>query len=195
MGAGVIVVALVLKVLFFDIAEVGHNGMAPTLLHGERVLIYKRGKPEVGSIVVCRHPSEDGWVVGRVAASGGMTIDSFGNKLHIDDKPVLFEEKGVSSFYNTDNDLTGSVIWGDEYLGSQPHLIFMAEGEGHRVRETQVPAGKIYLLGDDRAYMGQDSRIYGVVDASTCRGTIIFRLTPLEGLEGKLAHGYFEPIR
>jgi hypothetical protein len=43
--------------------------------------------------------------------------------------------------------------------------------------------------------MGQDSRVYGVVDASTCRGTIIFRLTPVEGLEGKLAHGYFEPIR
>jgi len=194
-GAGVIVVALVLKVLLFDIAEVGHNGMAPTLLHGERVLIYKKGTPEVGAIVVCQHPSEDGWVVGRVAASGGMTIDSFGNKLHIDGEPVLFDQKGATSFYNSDNDLTSTVIWGDESLGNEPHSIFMAEGEGHRVRETEVPAGKIYLLGDDRAYMGQDSRAYGVVDASTCRGTIVFRLTPVEGLEGELAHRYFEPIR
>ena len=43
-GAGIIVIALILKVALFDMAEVGHNGMAPTLLRGERVLINKRAK-------------------------------------------------------------------------------------------------------------------------------------------------------
>jgi hypothetical protein len=51
------------------------------------------------------------------------------------------------------------------------------------------------LLGDNRAYMGQDSRAYGVVDASTCRGTIFFRLTPVDGLEKDIAHRHFELIR
>ncbi|MGB8332059.1 MAG: signal peptidase I [Polyangiales bacterium] len=194
-GAAIIVIALVLKVLFFDMAEVGHNGMAPTLLRGERVLIYKRGEPSLGSIAVCRHPSEDGWVVGRVAATGGMTIDSFGKKVRINGEPVPFDEKGTTTFLNTDNDLTDTVIWGDEYLETGPHQIFMAPDEGHRVRETEVPGGKLYLLGDDRAYMGQDSRVYGLVDASSCRGTIVFRLTPVEGLEHELAHRYFELIR
>jgi len=176
-------------------AEVGHNGMAPTLLSGERVLIYKRGKPEVGSIAVCRHPSEDGWVVGRVAAIGGETIDSFGNKLRIGGHPIVFEQQGTMSFHNTDNDLTSTVVWGDEHFEAGPHQIFMAPDEGHRVRETEVPDGKVYLLGDHRAYLGQDSRAYGVVDASTCRGTIIFRLLAVEGLEPEIAHRNFQLIR
>ena len=64
----------------------------------------------------------------------------------------------------------------------------MKEDGRHLVRKTDVPAGKLYLLGDYRSYLGQDSRAYGVVDASTCRGTIVFRVTPVEGLERDIAH-------
>jgi signal peptidase I len=164
-GAAVIVIALVLKLIWFDMASMGHNGMAPTLLRGERVLINKRGEPEIGSIAVCRHPTEDGWVVGRVAATGGMTIGSFGSELRIDGKPIQFDRQGAITFQNLDND------------------------------QTDLPEGKLYLLGDFRAYMGQDSRAYGVVDASTCRGTIVFRVTPAEGLDPEIAHSYFQPVR
>ena len=194
-GAGIIVIALVLKVLLFDMAEVGHNGMAPTLLRGERVLINKKATPEIGSIAVCRHPTEDGWVVGRVAATEGMTIDSFGSELRIDGKLVAFRRNGETSFHNTDNDLKGTVVWGDEYFGAEPHRIFMKEDGRHLVQETEVSQDELYLLGDFRAYRGQDSRAYGVVDASTCRGTIVFRITPVEGLDDAIAHRYFQLIR
>ncbi|KPK49257.1 MAG: hypothetical protein AMJ63_16945, partial [Myxococcales bacterium SG8_38_1] len=83
MGAAIIVIALLLKFIWFDMASVGHNGMAPTLIRGERVLINRRGEPTLGSIAVCQHPTEDGWVVGRVAATGGMTIDSYGSELRV----------------------------------------------------------------------------------------------------------------
>lgn len=195
MGAVLIVIALVLKALVFDMAEVGHNGMAPTLLRGERVLIHKRGKPELGAIVVCQHPTEVGWVVGRVAATEGMTIDSSGHELRIDGTPVAFHEEGRASFHNADNDLTDKVVWGTERLADKPHRIFTAERGRQQVARTEVPTGRIYLLGDHRAYMGQDSRAYGVVDASTCRGNIVFRLTPADGLEPDIAHGCFERIR
>jgi len=194
-GAIIIVIALVLKVALFDMAEVGHNGMAPTLLRGERVLINKRKAPTLGSIAVCRHPTEDGWVVGRVAATEGMTIDSFGSELRIDAEPVFFDRKGSGSFHNTDNELTGSVIWGEEHFGPRPHLIFLADHGRHLVKKAQVPADGLFLLGDYRGYMGQDSRAYGTVDASTCRGSIVFRVTPVEGLDPDIAHGYFELIR
>ncbi|TFH27444.1 MAG: signal peptidase I [Myxococcales bacterium] len=194
-GAGIIVIALVLKVALFDMAEVGHNGMAPTLLRGERVLINKRATAEIGSIAVCRHPSEDGWVVGRVAATQGMTLDSFGSELRVDGEPVVFNREGETSFYNVDNDSESTLIWGDEYFGRNPHRIFMAEGGRHLVQETEVEEGELYLLGDFRAYRGQDSRAYGVVQASTCRGMIVFRLTPVDGLEGAIAHRYFQLIR
>lgn len=194
-GAGIIVVALVLKVALFDMAEVAHNGMAPTLLNGERVLINKRATPELGTIAVCRHPSEDGWVVGRVAATEGMTIDSFGNELRIDGKPVVFDRAGKTTFYNVDNDLESTVAWGDEHFGTNGHRIFMSDEGRHLVQETDVAEGELYLLGDFRAYRGQDSRAYGVVQASTCRGTIVFRVTPVDGLEDAIAHRYFQLIR
>jgi signal peptidase I len=194
-GAGIIVIALVLKVLLFDMAEVGHNGMAPTLLRGERVLINKRATPEIGSIAVCRHPTEDGWVVGRVAATEGMTVDSFGSELRIDGKPVAFNRGGETSFYNADNDLKGAVIWGDEHFGTKPHRIFMKVDGRHLVQKSEVLEGELYLLGDFRAYRGQDSRAYGVVDASTCRGTIVFRVTPVDGLDDAIAHRYFQLIQ
>jgi signal peptidase I len=194
-GAVIIVIALVLKVALFDMAEVGHNGMAPTLVRGERVLINKRATPELGSIAVCQHPTEVGWVVGRVAATEGMTIDSFGKELRIDGEPVVFNRQGATSFYNADNDLTASVSWGDEYFGDKPHRVFVADHGRHLVQKTEVHEGKLYLLGDYRGYRGQDSRAYGVVDASTCRGTIVFRVTPVDGLEHDIAHGYFQVIR
>ena len=194
-GAFLIIVALVLKVFLFDMAEVGHNGMAPTLLRGERVLIRKRATPTLGSVAVCQHPTEVGWVVARVAATGGMTIHSFGTKLFVDGQAVEYDKGGSASFYNEDTDRTVQVTWGHEYLGTGKHQIFLGENRRHHVDEAEVPAGKLYLLGDYRGYMGQDSRAYGVVDASSCRGTIVFRLTPVGGLEPEISHGYFERIR
>jgi signal peptidase I len=194
-GAILIVIALVLKVVWFDVASVGHNGMAPTLLRGERVLIHKRGAPTLGSIAVCRHPTEDGWVVGRVAATEGMTIDSFGLELRIDDEPIPLTRRGTAVFQNVDDGSTRPLIWGEERLGAVEHLVFAEEDRRYRIRKTEVPPAKLYLLGDFRTYLGQDSRAYGVVDASTCRGTIVFRISPVEGLGPELRHGYMQPIR
>ncbi len=194
-GAIVIVIALLLKAFVFDVAEVAHNGMAPTLLRGERVLIRKGADPTLGSIAVCRHPTEDGWVVGRVAATPGMTIGSSGGELRIDGESVPFDRKGTTSFHNADTDRTRTLIWGEEHLGSRPHLLFIEDDRRPSIRKTAIPAGELYLLGDNRAQMGQDSRAYGTVDANGCRGNIVFRLTPADAPDPALAHGYFEPIR
>lgn len=194
-GAGIIVILLILKIAFFDMADMGHNGMAPTLLHGERVIIDKRAKPERNAIAVCRHPTEDGYVVGRVVATEGQTIGSFGDELRIDGELVPFEERGVTDFYNEDNDLRRSVKWGTETFADEQHTIFLTRAEPqHLVRKTTVKPGKVFLLGDYRGYMGQDSRAYGQVDAATCRGAIVFRLTPKAGLPPEIAHGYFQLV-
>lgn len=194
-GAAIIVVLLVLKVLLFDVALMEHNGMAPTLVHGERVLINKRGEPVHGSIAVCKHPTEEGWVVARVAATEGSTIESFRDVLRIDGQPVRFEERGLTEFYNEDIDVKSSVVWGNEVSGSDEHPIFFNQNRQHLVRKTTVEPGKLYLLGDYRGYVGQDSRTYGLVDAASCRGTIVFRLIPVEGLPSEISHGYFELVQ
>jgi signal peptidase I len=194
-GAAVIVVLLLLKVLVFDVATVGHNGMAPTLVRGERILINKRGKPVPGTIAVCKHPTEEGWVVGRVVATEGSIIESFGDVLRLDGQPAQFDERGSTEFYNDDNGLTRLVIWGTERAGTGKYEIFFGENRQHLVRKTTVDPGKVYLLGDYRGYMGQDSRAYGQVDAATCRGTIVFRLSPAQALPSEISHRYLEPVR
>jgi signal peptidase I len=194
-GALLIAIALLLKVLFFDMAEVGHNGMAPTLLRGERVLINKRNAPELGSIAVCQHPTEEGWVVARVAATEGMVIDSTRKKLIVDGAPLDFTPGGTTSFHNADTGRTLELTWGIERMGDAAYRIFVGESRQHHVKRTEVPPGKLYLLGDYRAYMGQDSRAFGVVNATDCRGTIVFRLIPEKGLGAGIGHGYFEPVR
>lgn len=194
-GAIIIVIALLLKAFLFDMAELAHNGMAPTLLRGERVLLYKKGSPELGSIAVCPHPSEEGWVVSRVAATEGMTIDSFGKELKLDGKAAQFDQLGAGSFYNADTDVTSTVTWGREYLGGKPHLIFIEDEGRHRIRKTELGRGEIYLLNDYRSHWVEDSRKFGPVDASTCRGTVVFRLFPADGLDNSIAHRHFEPIR
>jgi signal peptidase I len=180
--------------LLFDVASVGHNGMAPTLLRGERVLIHKRGKPSLNAISVCRHPTEDGWVVGRVAALEGDTIESFREVLRVNGEPVPFEERGKATFHNEDTDLDAQVIWGVERRAGDAHLVFFGENRQHLVRKTIVDPGKIYLLGDYRGYRGQDSRAYGEVDAESCRGNIVFRLTPMDGPPREISHGYLEIV-
>lgn len=194
-GAAIIVVLLLLKVLLFDVATLGHNGMAPTLIRGERVLINKRGKPIVGSIAVCQHPTEEGWVVARVAATEGQVIGSFRDVLRIDGQPLPFEERGITEFHNEDNDLKRSVVWGNEVDSVGRHRIFFDKTRQHGVRKTTVEPGKLYLLGDYRGYRGQDSRQYGTVMAASCRGTIVFRLSPKELLEPEISHGYLELVQ
>ena len=134
-------------------------------------------------------------VIANPIATEGMRIGSHGKELRLNEEPVVFDQRGTASFRNLDTNRTRSLIWGDEHLGSDTHLVFMGEEGRHFVDETVVPEGKVYLLGDFRAYMGQDSRAYGAVDASTCRGTIVFRVTPADGLPNELAHGYFQPVR
>jgi len=150
-GAGLIVVALVLKVFLFDVAQVMHNGMAPTLLRGERVLINKRATPEIGSIAVCRHPTEDGWVVARVAATGGMTVDSFGNELRIDGKLIPFTRNGKTFFRNTDNDLEGTVIWGDEYFGTERKAAGTWSAKPRYTRESSTSSATLGPTWDKTA--------------------------------------------
>ena len=51
-------IAFVLKVFFVDIYVMPHNGMAPTLIYGDRILIWRRAKPDMGDIVLCSHPTK-----------------------------------------------------------------------------------------------------------------------------------------
>lgn len=188
----VVIVMVLLKFVLFETARVGHNGMAPTLLTGERVLIWKNSPPRLAKIVVCEHPRGLGPVVGRVAAVGGSTIDTVKGKVRVDNRPMDTIIRGATNFYNADLDRSQALVWGEENLHGDYHLYFVHRKGSTRFRRTKVPTGHIYLLGDNRMARGQDSRTFGPVSTSTCRGVLFMRLTPSEGLTSELAHGYLD---
>ncbi len=191
----VAIVVVLLKFVFFDTARFGHNGMAPTIVKGERVLISKNSSPHLGTIAVCEHPLGLGPVVGRVAALGGSTIDTVGGTARVDNIPIESRPRGATNFFNADLAETQTLIWGEEDMHGADHFFFTHRKDSLRFRRTLVPTGHLYLLGDNRTARGQDSRTFGPVNAATCKGTVFVRVTRSSELTGELAHGYLDLIQ
>src|SRR5262245_12692468 len=85
-------VALVFKPFFVDIIMVPHNGMAPTLLYGERVLVWRGAKADMADVMVCEHPAKpEASVLARAVAFAGHTVsgDDRGNLLVDSDRASI----------------------------------------------------------------------------------------------------------
>src|SRR4051812_34835095 len=79
-------IAGVLKLFFVDVYTVPHNGMAPTIVAGDQVLVWRDANADLANIMLCEHPSKPNeLVIGRALAFAGHTIsaDRFGN-LYVD---------------------------------------------------------------------------------------------------------------
>ncbi|MCZ7679216.1 MAG: S26 family signal peptidase [Sandaracinaceae bacterium] len=75
----VLVIALiaggVLYAFFVKVVEVGHNAMAPTMILGDRVLVWNSQDFELGEVVLCPHPQQPGrYVMGRVVGRPGQIV-------------------------------------------------------------------------------------------------------------------------
>src|SRR5262245_1820903 len=95
-------IAFILKVFFVDIYVMPHNGMAPTLLYGDRILVWRRAHADMGDIVMCSHPTKaEATVIGRAVAFTGHTIsvDPRG-QLTVDDDSASVETEGEVRFYD-----------------------------------------------------------------------------------------------
>jgi signal peptidase I len=155
----------------------GHSGMAPTLLPGDHFAYWKDKVPARGDIAICAHPENPGdFVVGRVVATEGMRVSADQGVLAIDGRIPEKEYKGEVPF---------SIDEGEALL---PHPLGLraaghhtAHGVRPRRRATQylqeelvVPAGKVYLMGDNRLTPTHDSRSFGAVGQGPlhrhCRG-------------------------
>ena len=191
-----IIVGLVVKYFFVDVAVVGHNAMAPTMLSGERVLIWKTGEPDLGAIAVCEHPTEEGMVVGRVVATGDMSISTRRGTLHIDGEPIDVNLRHSTTFYDADEDAEETRRLAIEYLAEgKDYMVFQHPQRPAMISATRVPPDHVYLLSDDRGYPAGDSRSFGPVPVEDCHGTVFMRVTPEEGLESELEHGHFELLK
>lgn len=192
-GIPIGLIVLILRLTVVQIAIVGHNGMAPTMMWGEEVLVWKGDEFETGDIVVCRHPHEPGgMVIGRVIARGGMTVEtSAQGALSISGTQPTLDFRGGFRWTPASGGTLYEYRWGYEELGNTTHLFMNRSGNRNplRVPRTNVAAGTLYLLNDNREARDTDSRSFGAVEESTCVGTVFMHLQPQPFVVSEPFHG------
>ena len=150
-GLGLILLFVVVR-LFVAEPMITHGiSMEPTLHDGDALVVEKISahfhSPSVGDIVVALAPDTGQSVVKRVVAVGG---DSIG----IEDGVLVRNGVAVDESY-ANHDQMGGYFWGPEV----------------------VPAGSVFLLGDNRLE-SHDSRSYGAVPADSISGYYLLSIWP-----------------
>jgi signal peptidase I len=191
-----LVVGGVLRLFFVEVAVVGHNGMAPTLFAGDEVFVWRGSTPDMGDVVICAHPQRAGHLVlGRVIALEGMSIRAVRGQLDVGGTRPARDDRGQVNFHDSTSGRQLQMSWGIDEFGNTEHMFFEQRGSELRLREVRVAPGKIFLLGDNRSYIGQDSRYFGGVDPTTCRGSVFMRWTATADAPEGPPHGMLDIIK
>ncbi len=135
------------------IGRIFSDSMVPTLVRGDFYVIrldaYRKSAPRRGDIVVIKHPEGKELLIKRVIGVGGDMVGVFAGRVILNDQ--LVEEP---------------------YIASRPGI-----------REwptlTQVPEGRLFLLGDNRNF-SEDSRDLGTLPARNVVGRVAGIILPLE---------------
>jgi signal peptidase I len=189
-------VAGVLHLFYVDNFVMPHNGMAPTLVYGDRVLVWRRAKPDMGNIIVCEHPARPGTpAIGRAVAFAGHTVSSDARgQLFVDEDRASVENIGITRFFDATRDkLFTMQLASIDYNRKHRHEFFVEDGYGFAMRTRTVERG-IFLLGDNRTDTYDDSRDFGEVDPARCHGEVFMRLAPAPKRADDIHHGYFDYV-
>ncbi len=182
-GVFVVLVYVVGRLFFFDVYELGYNDMAPTLVAGDQVLVYRHGTPDLGDIVVCDDPQDaTRRVVGRVVGLPGSTVAIERGLLKINNVVARTEGAEQGRFRLIDVPNHGyeyNLARTRELLGNNPHDIVTMPNRSIELRPRRVQQG-LFLLSDSRT-LGRDSRHYGEVAAASCKGEVFFLVSAAAG--------------
>jgi signal peptidase I len=161
--AGALLVAFVVKTFLFQAFFIPTPSMVPTLEVHDRVLVnklsYRLHDVHRGDIVVFEKPSNDPGgirdLIKRVVAVPGDTIESRGDTLYVNGKPV-------SEPFRSSPSLGGAVT-----TTCAPASCF-----------GPLPAGKVFVMGDNRTN-SSDSRIFGAIDEDRIVGRAFVKIWPI----------------
>ncbi len=168
----------VLYAFFVKVVDIGHNGMAPTMILGDRVLVWRTQEFELGEPVLCRHPEQPGrYVIGRVVGRPGNVVAFERGSLTINGRSPDLDVRGLVIFQDAERGRQERMQYAIEDILDHDHPIFMRERSQPRMSRPHRVTGGLFLMSDNRTYVGEDSRAFGEVDSSTCVGRVFMRLT------------------
>jgi len=153
----VLLIGIALRAFILFPYKLDNSHMESSLYNGDFLLAsqlsYKFDEPQIGDLVVFEHPFKiDELRVGRVIAVQGQTVEILNKIVYIDDKPFAdFESRKHTDF---------SIISG-EYSNRDYS------------QAAIVPAGTVYILGDNRD-IAEDSRNFGAVNVENIKGKGMF---------------------
>ncbi|MEN0062209.1 MAG: signal peptidase I [Myxococcota bacterium] len=173
------------RALFVEPFRIPSAGEAPTLAVGDHVLVDKAryglslpsplgdgrtrlldlGVPERGEIVVFRYPEDPSiHYIKRVVAVGGDRIAVEDHQVRLNGAVQPWDEVGPDTF--VDDTCTERAVTRFTEQGPRGTWdIFTEDGASSRlanVRERTVPAGHVFVMGDNRDH-SEDSRVWGFV--------------------------------
>ena len=149
--AVVAAIAILIATLWMPVLQITGTSMDPTLVDGQFVVALKNSDFEIGDITAFYYNNKI--LIKRVIASEGEWVDI---------------DKDGNVFVNG-------------VLLDEPYLQEKSLGECNIELPFQVPDGKIFVMGDDRA-VSLDSRTtaVGSVSKEQILGQVVFRVWPLE---------------
>lgn len=192
-----VIALVVVRILFVEVVAVQDNGMAPTLVYGDEIWMWKGAGVDMADVVVCPHPARpEELVIGRAIAFAGHTVHTDMNgQLYVDDDRTATEYEGSSRFYDDTRDkefqMKNGVI---NYGGQHDHAFFIQQGDVFSLRENSVEHG-VYLLGDNRSERSFDSREFGEVDPETCLGQVFMIWQPAPSRDDDVDHHMLEWVQ
>jgi len=189
-AVGILTVLLIIgRFTVYETGEAPDNTVAPALWKGDKFLVWKPGTPDRGAIVYCSHPVLAGqMIIGRVVGVPGDTIQIMGNELTLNGEPLHVESEGELKYIDTVtsvNLIETPFNRKTQVIGGRTlDLIFTKNGiDNANLPETKVKGG-YFLLGDNRNLQlgAADSRDFGEVHPSLCKGKVIFIYKAVKGL-------------
>jgi signal peptidase I len=151
---------LLLQVSGFRVFQVPSNSMAPTIEAGDKIVVDMRyfhdGKPAPGDVVAFRH--HDLILLKRVVAVSGSTISGKNGQVEVDGRQIA------------------------EPYAVHRHPEEVSLDELNNFGPTKVPAGQLFVIGDDRDE-SLDSRVrsgpsdYGPVFVADVVGKAVYRFS------------------
>ena len=180
---GAVLLALVIRTIFFEAFEIEGPSMEPTLLNGDRVVVAKFvyglflplarqntvtwGAPELGDVVIIKSPADNVDIVKRVIGLPGDTIAFRRNTVYRNGKPMKAVDEGACNRGRGKQRAPACRVIATE-VGE---VVFRISGVPlvQNRMPVRVPDAHVYVLGDHRD-SSNDSRSIGVIPFNRLKG-------------------------